>query len=273
MAETALSTRRAAPRHSAGSDGARPLRRRRALPGGRAVVGGFLVALAAVGVFAGYTGATADTREPYLVARHDLPLGHRITRSDLGTLPMDLPALLRSKVYRDASQLVGATVIGPVSKGELVQASNVLDRPTGGADRQISFSIESARAVNGQLRRGEFVDLLATYGTGAEGYTTAVVRRARVADRSATRGSLSDAGDEIITLAVPEAADTLAVAHAVSSGTVTLVRAGEGGGEGGDEGEAPSYQPGRTPAAEPAPGPAPSAADPTTSAGPATGTG
>lgn len=210
-----------------GAGGARRLGRRRTLPGGRAVVGGFLVALAAVGVFAGYTSATADTRHPFLVARRDLPLGHRVVASDLAALPMDLPARLRGRVYRDAAALVGAVVIGPVAAGELVQSSAVV-RATGDGpgERQISFPIESARAVGGGLRRGEFVDVLATYGTGADGFTTAVVRGARVADRSQARGSLSDGGTEVITLVLPRPDDALAVAHAVSSGTVMLVRGG-----------------------------------------------
>ncbi|MGI8685749.1 MAG: SAF domain-containing protein [Acidimicrobiales bacterium] len=248
MAETTLSTRRAGARREGVANGARPLRRHRALPGGRAVVGGFLVALAAVGVFAGYTSATADTREPYLVARQDLALGHRITKDDLGTLPMDLPALLRSKVYRDPSQLVGAMVIGPVTKGELVQSSSVQTGDVGDADRQISISIDSARAMNGQLRRGEFVDVVATYGIGTDGYTTAVVRGARVADRSETRGALSDGGNEVITLALPEQADTLAVAHAANTGSIMLVRVA-GPPAAGDEAP-PVYQPPAKPAGD-----------------------
>lgn len=256
MAETTLSTRRGPPRREGEADGARPLRRRRTLPGGRAVVGGFLVALAAVGVFAGYTNATADTREPFLVARQNLALGHRIVEADLGTLPMDLPALLRSKVYRDPSRLIGAMVIGPVAKGELVQSSNVLPGTDSTAGRQISFPIDSARAMNGQLRRGEFVDVLATYGTGADGYTLAVVLGARVADRTETRGSLSDRGNEVITLALPEQADTLAVAHAVSAGTLMLVRPGGPPSAAADT-ATPSYRPSTTPPADAASAAAP----------------
>lgn len=225
MAETAVGTRPGAGRRD-GADGARTLRRHRALPGGRAVVGGFLVTLAAVGIFAGYTNATADTRVRYLVARHDLALGHRITGDDLTTLPMDLPAVLRSRSYRAPSQVVGSIVIGPVGEGELVQSSDVLAGQDGAADRQLSFPIDSARAVDGQLRKGEFVDVLATYGTGSDSYTVVVVPGARVADRTEPRGTLSDRGDEVVTLAVPRAADALALAHAVSAGAVTLVRAG-----------------------------------------------
>src|SRR5205085_11204950 len=63
--------------------GRRVVARRPALPGGRAVVGGFLVALAAVGGFAGWTRATADTRVRYLAASRDLPVGRRIGPGDL----------------------------------------------------------------------------------------------------------------------------------------------------------------------------------------------
>lgn len=251
MAERTLSTPPAGTRSNGATNGARPLRRRRALPGGRAVVGGFLVALAAVGIFAGYTGATADTTDPYLVARRDLPLGHRLTRADLGALPMDLPSPLRARAYRDPAKLVGAVLIGPVSKGELVQSSVVLSGRAGTGDREISFEIESARAVNGQLRRGELVDVLATYGTGADGYTVLVVGGARVADRSEAQGTLADDGNEVVTLALPSSTDTMAVAHAVSAGTVTLVRAGGRASVGGAV-DASAY---RTPprAAAPAP--------------------
>ena len=207
-----------------GAAGARPLRRRRALPGGRAVAGGFLVALAAVGIFAGYTDATSGPDVRYLVARRDLPLGHRVAETDLEPVGLDLPGGLASRSYRSASQLAGAVVIGPVGKGELVQSSDVLADGAAPGGRQISFPVESARAVNGQLRRGELVDVLATYGTGGDAYTVVVVAGARVADRTTARASLSDRGDEVVTLALPASADALAVAHAVNAGEVTLVR-------------------------------------------------
>ena len=224
MGETALGTRPEALRRDAGSGGARPLRRRRGLPGGRAVAGGFLVALAAVGIFAGYTNATAGPDVRYLVARRDLPLGHAVTPADLEAVAMDLPAGLASRSYRSAPQLAGAVVIGPVGKGELVQSSDVLTGGDGSGQRQVSFSVESARAVNGQLQRGELVDVVATYGGGGDAYTVVVVAGARVADRTKSQDSLSDRGDEVITLALPASADALAVAHAVNAGEVTLVR-------------------------------------------------
>lgn len=205
--------------------GGRPLRRRRTLPGGRAVVGGFLVALAAVGTFAAYTGATADTRQRFVVARQDLPIGHRIRSADLGVLRMDLPPELEARATRDPAQLEGSVVIGPLAKGELVQASDVA--PGGGPGEsgpQLSFPIESARALDGRLEAGELVDVLATYDAAGSGRTVVVARAARVVDRSKPTNTLGDGGNEVITLSLPTGADTLAVAHAANAGEITLVR-------------------------------------------------
>ena len=149
MGDAAVTARPEAYRGEAAA-GARPLRRRRALPGGRAVAGGFLVALAAVGIFAGYTDATSGPDVRYLVARRDLPLGHRVAEADLEPVALDLPGELSSRSYRSASQLAGAVVVGPVGKGELVQSSDVLAGGEAPAGRQISFPVESARAAAGR---------------------------------------------------------------------------------------------------------------------------
>lgn len=234
-----------------GRPGARPLGPRRALPGGRAVVGGFLVALAAVGIFAAYSGATGDDRQRYLVAGRDLPLGHRLERADLAFSPMELPPALRARTYREPAGIVGAVVIGPLARGELIQASDVLIRPGGSPEREISFPIESARAVDGQLKPGEFVDVLASYGSGTDGYTVAVMRGARVVDRSEPRTNLGDGADEVITLAIPNRSDALAVAHAVNAGSVTLVRVAGPSPDAGP-GDGATY---RAPAPENAPRP------------------
>lgn len=208
-----------------GNGGGLSLRRRRALPGGRAVVGGFLIALAAVGIFAAYTGATADNRQRFLVARHDLPIGHRIAPSDLGEAAMDLPPAVRARAAQDQSRLVGAVVIGPLARGELIQASDVASGDeAGGAGLQVSFPIESARAVDGRLQVGELVDVLATYDAAGGGQTMVVVRAARVVHRSKPDSTLGEGGKEVVTLSVANRSDTLAVAHAANAGEVTLVR-------------------------------------------------
>ena len=225
----------------------RVLSRRRPVPGGRAAAGALLVAVAAVGTFAAASGAASDPRQSYVVARGDLAVGARISRSDLAVGRMDLPAFLRSRAFgpADVDRLVGAVVLGPVGRGELVQAGAVRvgsgGGSAGGADgggRQVSFAIDPARAVGGALPAGEFVDVLATYGGSTDGYTVVVVRAARVAAVSG-RGGLAGGDSLVVTLDVPSATAASAVAHAVDAGEVTLVRSGP---VGPDETAPPTYR-------------------------------
>lgn len=218
---------RAVDEEGAAVDGARPLRRRRPLPGGRAVVGGFLVTAAAVGIFAAYTGATSQHGVAYVVARHTLTVGQRIAPADLTTAPMVLsPAIGSQLAFRDPARLVGALVVGPVHSGELIQASSVVAGADAAGDRQLSIPIPAARAVDGTLQVGDLVDVLATYGSGADAITVAVVRQAKVVARSDDSSTLDPAGgaSETITLGLARSVDSLAVAHAVDAGQVMLVR-------------------------------------------------
>jgi len=215
-------------RRGQGAAAPRLVRRRRPLPGGRAVFGGFLVAVAAVGIFAAYTSATTDARIPYVVASHDLALGERLTAADLSDAPMQLPPSLahgRAYTRADVGRLVGAVVVAPVGRGELVQASSVVESSGFPPDHQISFPIDPARAVGGRLRSGEAVDVLATYGTGADAYTVVVVGGARVVTTADGGGALSGRAGEVVTLSLTTSSDALAVAHAVDAGQVMLVRA------------------------------------------------
>jgi Flp pilus assembly protein CpaB len=252
IAAVVVTERRAASQGGDGAaapvDGARPLRRRRPLPGGRAVVGGFLVMAAAVGIFAAYSGATTGRGVSYVVARRSLSVGQRITAADLTTAPMVLsPTIGNELAFRDPGRLVGALVVGPVQGGELIQASSVVAGADATGDRQLSFPIAAARAVNGTLKVGDQVDVLATYGSGADATTVAVVRQARVVARSDAPATLDPAGgaSETITLGLARSVDSLAVAHAVDAGQVMLVRS-TGAGTSTDTGSyrSPSAAPG-----------------------------
>lgn len=197
------------------------VRRRRPLPGGRAALGGLLVAVAAVGTFAAASGATADPRQSFVVARGDVAVGQRLTRADLATGRMDLPSFVRRRAFAasEVDELVGSVVIGPMARGELVQASSVVrDAPEG---RQVSLALDPARAVGGDLQAGEFVDVLAT----VDGSTSTVVRSARVA-AVRDRGGLAGADSLVVTLDVPTEEAAVAVTRAVDAGHVTLVRSG-----------------------------------------------
>src|SRR5687767_6656963 len=109
-------TELASPR--ATNDGAtprpRPVRRRRSLPSGRAVVGGFLVALAMVGTFAAYSASTAPPVTRYAVATRDLAPGDTIDAGALQLVAIDLPDGQRRRSYDQLPPLQGLTVVEPV---------------------------------------------------------------------------------------------------------------------------------------------------------------
>ena len=201
--------------------GPRPLRRRRNLPGSRAVVGGLLVAAAAVGLFAAYTGAEAGPDRSFAVARHALAAGTRLQASDLELEPMDLPPALQGRAFARASDLVGTTLLAPLERGELLQASSVAATPPGGAARVVSFPVDRGRL--GRLKQGERVDVVATYGSAPDGYTALVLRNALVTAIDRGGSSLGDNGATVLSVAVDDPDDELAMAHALQLAKLTVV--------------------------------------------------
>lgn len=188
-------------------------------------MGGFLIALAALGIFMAYTRVSAGPETRYVVARHDLRMGTRIRPDDLALLPMELPpSVAGNAAFTDRARLVDATVIGPVRAGELVQASDVLHKRSGPGEVEVSLPVESARALDGRLLPGEQVDVLATFGSGGDAYTIALVRGATVLSADRRQGTLADGRTEVVVLAVRTRDEAIALAHAVAAGEITLVR-------------------------------------------------
>jgi Flp pilus assembly protein CpaB len=216
------------PRRAAenGNGAARHLARRRGLPNGRALAGGLLVSLAALGIFAAYRGAAAGPSGAYVVARHDLTVGSRIGPDDVAVIRMDLPPGVRRGAFTRVGGVLGATVVGPLADGELVQASDLVRRDGAPGAQELSFSIEPARALDGRIVPGESIDLLATYGGGGDSYTTVVARRVLVADVSGGGDSFARGRNIVLTLSLDRAVDVLAVTHAARSGNLTVARSG-----------------------------------------------
>lgn len=225
MAKLAAAERSSGTTSEAPAHQPRTVRRRRSLPSGRAVVGGFLIALSAVGLFTAYSRAAAGPTTLFVVARDDVPIGTRLTSAHLTRLAMDLPDAVAAGVFRTPEALSGATTVGPIRRGELVQAGDVVRKRSGAGEVEVSFEIDSARAVGGTLRPGERIDVLATFGGGIDSYTIVVVRQARVLDVRTDRTALAGQPTAVVRVAVAAADEALALTHAVNAGDVTVVRA------------------------------------------------
>ena len=192
--------------------------RRSALPNGRAVLGGLLVAAAAVGTYSAWSGADDAPTTRYAVAARDVAVGEVLEASDVELVAMEAPATVATAAFEgdEAALLVGQVAVAPLSAGDLVQRSALVVPEDAVAARQLSFPIDVAAALAGTLEVGEHVDVLAT----VEGTTELVAADAVVARVSGDE----DDGRLVVLLSVGDDTDLLALATAVQVGDLTLVR-------------------------------------------------
>ncbi|MGI9120716.1 MAG: SAF domain-containing protein [Acidimicrobiales bacterium] len=234
--DLAMADQRTAPdvsgsaRRSNGSGSTRPsreVRPQRRLPGGRAVVGGFLMAASAVGIFAAYTAASTGPDGSYAVVTVDVAVGQRLTPAVLDVVPLDLGVDQRRVAFGgDIGALDGATALAPLVAGQLVQTSDVA-KPAGGPDRaQISVAVDPGNALGGDLGllgSGERVAVIVTYTQGGAPETATVSSDAtivRVLDGSERVGG--GAGLTVV-LAVPPG-ELEPIAQAAAAGVVSIAR-------------------------------------------------
>jgi hypothetical protein len=226
----------------------RVLRRPRRLPDSRAVVGALLVAGSVVGIYAAYSGAHDGPRESYVVAAHPIAPGDTLAAGDLARTRADLPPGLSRRAFTSVAPLVGATSLGPLEAGELVQAGQVVRKRGGPRTSELSVPIEATRVGSG-VRAGDRINVIATYGTGNDAYSVVVGPDVQVLDVSRAQDALGgDSGSMMLTVALRGRGDALALAHATRAAELSVIRT-TGLPAGTDE---PSgYRPGSVPPAAP----------------------
>jgi hypothetical protein len=193
--------------------------RHRGLPGGRAVLGGVLMAVAAVGVFVAYDRAGREPSDSIVVAARPIRAGEVLETSDLRLDDGELPD--GALGFASVDSLVGHVALGPIGDGEVVQRSSVTDDADAGDVHEVAITLPRSQIAVGRLKQGERVDVFVTY----DEVTRSVVRGAAVVQIGAEgEGSLT--GDREITLvvAVPSGDAVAALVHALRTGDVTVVR-------------------------------------------------
>ena len=206
------------------------------------------MAAAAVGVFAAYLDATAAPRTSFLVARTSVDPGTRIpdaqTLAELFELrPIALEGQIaeRAVAGEDLEDVVGQLVVSPLTPGDLLLRSGLVPDDSVWGAEQLSFAIDPAMAVAGQLRPGERIDVLATYGTGASSWTAYVVRGVPLVRIAGGEGGGLGASPLVVTVALPSAVDVQALAHAVHTADVVVSRSAATGAV--DEAIPDAYRP------------------------------
>ena len=225
---------------------------RAVLPSARATVGALLLALSGVVTFVAWQHASGPPDQSYVVAGQPLPPGERIGAADLRLMPLDLPDGVAAAAFSDPDAVVGRVALGPVGEGELVQSSLLSEGRSTEPTVEVAFALSRDRAVDGQLRSGDLVDVFVTYPD----QTVAVGTGVRVIRLSGGDG-FTESGQVTVTLALgADRGLAAALIHAVRVGEVTLVRSSEAG-PAAPPGTAGSPPPGFAPPGVPAPPPPP----------------
>jgi hypothetical protein len=190
------------------------------VPGGRAIVGGLLVAVAGVSTFAAWHQASRAADQSYAVAAHPILPGQSLTAADVRFEPIDLPAALSAAAFTDLAGIEGRVALGPIREGELVQLGQVSDPGQANPAAELSFSVARDRAVDGRLRSGDLVDVFVTDDDG----TTAVAEGVQIVDATAHDAGSFGTAELTITVTISDPALREPLIQAVRAGEVTLVR-------------------------------------------------
>ena len=142
------------------------------LPSGRALVGGLLVAGAAMGSIAVSTAGGDEAAIPVVVADGALEPGARLGPDNLRVVEMALPEALVAGTYGDIPTLEGTVARSHVADGELLQSGDVVESTSAqraaAPAREFALRLDADRVVAGRLEPGDAVDVIATYGTGTD---------------------------------------------------------------------------------------------------------
>lgn len=212
------------------SDDALAIAPRRRLPGGRAVVGAFLVVLATVGTFGAYLQATAAPSTSFVVATDAIAVGTVLTESDVVTsfteVGIDLPEEQAARTVRASQReaLIGTVVVAPVGPGDLLLRSAVQPVGTAATGVQLSFAVPPDRAVGGDVNVGERVDVIGTFRDDRGRTTTSVVARQVVVVATPSSADGIGGGRLTLTVQVPDLATAQSVQHAVDVADVAILR-------------------------------------------------
>jgi len=199
---------------------ARVIQPRRSLPGGRAALGGLLIAVAAVGVFVAYASASDEPSHHLVVASRDIDIGTVIEEGDLQLIRGDLPDATRRTTFSSVGAVVGHVALSSIRRGEILHAG-ALTADASTVGHEVALTLPREQVAVGHLQAGDLVDVLVTRddATSMVAARATVVRLGDDGDRS-----LTSTRDLTIVIAVSSGEAVVDIVHALRTGEVTVVR-------------------------------------------------
>lgn len=201
--------------------GARPGRRLRGLLSTGHIV---MIAAGLVGLLLTFTLLRqADDRRSIAVAADNLAAGDVLSEASVRweRVRVDDDVIDNMLERDDLDQVNGAIATGPIAAGDPISRSDLRESATTSGLRAVSFPIDPARAVDGDLGAGDRVDVVLA---GDRRVTTVVVDAEVLAVSQPDGGGFGDFDDAYtITLAV-DAEDAQLLTAAVTDGDILLAR-------------------------------------------------
>lgn len=169
------------------------------------------------------------------VADRSLSAGSSLSVSDLRFAPLDsdFEAVGSLLVESAVGEVEGWILTGNVTEGQLIQRSMVIEPGAREGLRSMSFPVPIEHAAGGLLSAGDRIDVISV-ASGTAMYVVEGVEVLGVSDPQ--RGSLGGVSQYHLIVAVDEA-EALALAEAIDSGSIEVIRATgvqERGGADGD---------------------------------------
>ncbi len=197
------------------------IRTGRRLPSGRAVLGGLLITLAVLAVLLATRLGQDATFQDVVVARQDLAPGTVISADDVALVNIRLDESV-DFVVSDPNDVIGSVLLGPLSRLEFVQRSNLADGPPSGISgglATVSIPVEPT-LVPARLSPGEVVSVLATYDDDP---TTTVLIADRVVVLSYTTDSSEFAREGVLRVGIADGAIAARIVNAIEDGQLHIV--------------------------------------------------
>ena len=195
------------------------------IPRHRAVVGGVLIALAACLAFVAASTDHGTANHTVVVARRVIAPGTQLSSADIEIRTVAISNELFDHGFSDPDELLHSVTLAPIGAGELLQRSAVRVSAAPSSGVGFSFPIDREHAIDGELRAGDTVDVLAAFGSGLDAHTALLARSVRLTQVTTTdSSSVAGAGRLVVTASFADTDKVLDVAHAAQVAALTLVR-------------------------------------------------
>jgi hypothetical protein len=189
------------------------------VPSSRAVVGALLCMVAALLTFQAFQAANEPPQTRFAVATHELAPGEVLGPDDYEFVAVELPTSQRIQAVEPDATLDNTTVLGPVSKGELLQRGMLIKRSS--LEQLISFEVDSSAALAGRLRPGSQITIFSSENSEA-----AVLVAENILVTRVDRIDETVAGKMVLTVALPNSAIRNALASAIATSKFIIVDQG-----------------------------------------------